>query len=220
MSEPSTRFGWPFLLKLTFLVLIVIAANMATGWITDALNFKITPQNEVMVHTTILAAAGAYALLLAVPFVPGVEIAFALIGMFGPPVVLLVYGCTLVGLSISFFVGRMLSVRRLTKLVEDLGLSRLGELLRTLQPMSRHERVAFLVEKAPNRFVPFLLKHRYIALAVALNLPGNFLIGGGGGIALVAGLSRLYSTGGFLATVAIAASPIPIAVLLFGKPVL
>ena len=220
MNEPATGFNWSFLLKITVLIVIVIAANMAVGWVADALNVKITPQNQAMVQNTILAAAAAYALLLAVPFVPGVEIAFILIGMFGPPVVVLVYVCTLIGLSLSFFVGKALSVKRLTKFVDDLGLTRVGELLRTLQPMSRHERVAFLVERAPNRFVPFLLRHRYIALAIALNLPGNFIIGGGGGIALVAGLSRLYSDGGFITTVAIAASPIPIAVLLFGKSLL
>ena len=220
MNEPATGFNWSFLLKITVLIVIVIAANMAVGWVADALNVKITPQNQAMVQNTILVAASAYALLLAVPFVPGVEIAFILIGMFGPPVVVLVYVCTLIGLSLSFFVGKALSVKRLTKFVDDLGLTRVGELLRTLQPMSRHERVAFLVERAPNRFVPFLLRHRYIALAIALNLPGNFIIGGGGGIALVAGLSRLYSVGGFIATVTIAASPIPIAVLLFGKSLL
>jgi hypothetical protein len=68
--------------------------------------------------------------------------------------------------------------------------------------------------------VPFLLRHRYLALAIALNLPGNFLLGGGGGIALLAGVSRLYAVPGFLATVTCAVAPVPLAVLMFGPEIL
>jgi hypothetical protein len=38
---------------------------------------------------------------------------------------------------------------------------------------------------------------------VALNVPGNFIVGGEGGIALFAGVSRLFSTPAFLLTVAL-----------------
>jgi hypothetical protein len=82
------------------------------------------------------------------------------------------------------------------------------------------DRLTFLASKAPNRYVPFLLRHRYLALAVLVNLPGNIVIGGGGGIALVAGASRLYSLPRFVATIAIAVSPVPLAVLVFGKEIL
>lgn len=34
---------------------------------------------------------------------------------------------------------------------------------------------------------------RYVALAVLLNIPGNVVIGGGGGIAFAAGMTRLFS---------------------------
>ena len=45
-------------------------------------------------------------------------------------------------------------------------------------------------------------------------MPGNVLIGGGGGIAMVAGLSRLYSLAGFLLAVGVAVAPVPLAVTL------
>ena len=80
--------------------------------------------------------------------------------------------------------------------------------------------LAVLVEKAPNRILPFLLQHRHIALALALNIPGNFVIGGGGGIAMFAGISRLYSLPAFLLIIALAVSPVPLAVFLIGKSVL
>ena len=56
----------------------------------------------------------------------------------------------------------------------------------------------------------------YLALAVALNIPGNYLIGGGGGIALFAGVSRLFSVPGFVITIMLAVAPVPLAVMIFG----
>lgn len=48
---------------------------------------------------------------------------------------------------------------------------------------------------------------------VGLNLPGNALIGGGGGIALMAGMSRLFSFPLFLLSLTVAVSPVPLAIL-------
>jgi hypothetical protein len=42
------------------------------------------------------------------------------------------------------------------------------------------------------------------------------LIGGGGGIALLAGMSRLFAPLGFAISVAVAVAPIPLLVLLTG----
>jgi len=55
-----------------------------------------------------------------------------------------------------------------------------------------------------------LLRYRYVALAVAINTPGNVILGGGGGLALMAGLSRLFSPLPFLLTVLIAVLPVPL----------
>ena len=52
---------------------------------------------------------------------------------------------------------------------------------------------------APRRLVPWLTRHRAITLIVLINLPGNTLLGGGGGIALVTGLSKLMPVKQFLA---------------------
>jgi hypothetical protein len=146
-----------------------------------------------------------------------VEIGLGLIGMLGPPIVPLVYLTTLAGLSASFVVGRLLPLAGIYRLLDDLHFNRSSRLLRVIEPMDAQERLSFLLSNAPNRLVPFLLRHRYLALAVALNIPGNFLIGGGGGIALIAGASKLYTVPAFLATIAIAVSPLPLAVLLFGS---
>ena len=137
--------------------------------------------------------------------------------MFGNKIIFLLYVCSLVGLLTSFIVGRLISLKALVKLFEDLHLHKPSQLLRRFEPMEMEERLTFLVSEAPNRLVPFFLRHRYLALAIVVNIPGNIVIGGGGGIALMAGVSRLYSLPGFLASIAIGVCPVPLAILIFGK---
>ena len=120
----------------------------------------------------------------------------------------------------SFLVGRLIPLRYLIAFCDGFRLHKVSGLLRTTTPMSMQDRLAFLVSRTPNRFVPMLLRHRHIALAVMVNIPGNAIIGGGGGIALMAGISRLYSLPGFLGTIAVAIAPVPLAILLFGEDIL
>ena len=205
------------LIKLLYLILLIIAANYAAEWVIDVLKVELRPSNEDVVHKTIIVSAIIFTFLLAIPYVPGAEIGLTLIGMFGPKIVFLVYMCTLSGLLTSFIVGRLISLKVLVKLFEDLQLNKPSQLLRQFEPMGIEERLTFLLSEAPNRLVPFFLRHRYLALAIVVNIPGNIVIGGGGGIALMAGVSRLYSLPGFLTTIAIGVSPVPLAILFFGK---
>jgi len=216
----ATTIPWQGLLKIGALIVLIVIANLVAGWIAGRLKFELLPSNEEFVHRMIMTAAVAYAVLLAIPFVPGVEIGLALLGMLGPPIVFLVYVSTVAGLSLSFVVGRVISVGGLTRMFDDLQFRRASGLLKTIEPMSKDERLAFLLSKAPRYFVPFFLRNRYLSLAILFNLPGNFLIGGGGGIAMVAGVSGLYSIPGFITTVLIAVSPLPLAILIFGQEIL
>ena len=202
--------------KFACLILLIVTANLAVGWLSDALNFQIRPSNEDLVHRTVMISAAAYAILLAIPFVPGVEVGLTLIAMLGPKIVFLVYLCTLAGLSISFVAGRLISFDQLIKFFGEINFYRTRQLLESIRPLDTDGRMAFLVAKAPNHWVPFLLRYRYIALAIVINLPGNILLGGGGGIAMIAGISKLYSVSGFLVTITIAVSPVPLAVSIFG----
>ena len=59
-----------------------------------------------------------------------------------------------------------------------------------------------------------MTRHRYLATMVLLNMPGNSLVGGGGGIAFVCGMSGKFSLAGFAAAVAIAVAPVPLLFLL------
>jgi len=205
------------LIKFLYLILLIIAANYAAEWVVDVLKVELRPSNEDYVHKMIIISAIIYVFLLAIPFVPGSEIGLALMMILGPKIVFLVYVCTLVGLLTSFIVGRLISLKALVKLFDDLQLHKPSQLLRRFEPMGMEDRLAFLVSETPNRLVPYFLRHRYLALAMLVNLPGNILIGGGGGIALMAGTSGLYSLPGFLCAITIGISPVPLAFLIFGK---
>ena len=211
---------WQILVKLSCLILLIIAINFAADWVVGILKIELRPFNEELIHKTLMVSSIIFGLLVAIPFVPGVELGITLIAMFGPPIVFLVYLSTLIGLSISFIIGRLISLRSLVTLFENLKLKRSSQLLNKVEPLKMEDRLEFLISQAPSRLVPFLIRHRYIALAILVNLPGNILIGGGGGISLIAGASRLFSLPGFLITIALAVSPVPLAILIFGKEIL
>lgn len=96
---------------------------------------------------------------------------------------------------------------------------KVSRLVAKLAPLTMEQRLALLLSNAPAKIVPVLIRYRYIAVAVALNIPGNAVIGGGGGISLMAGMSRLFSFPGFLMTLAIAVSPVPILILIYGADI-
>ena len=215
-DRPGAGSRWRAIARLFALVALLVALNFVARDAIDALDFEIRPSNEDAVHRTIMASAALYALLLAIPFVPGAEIGIALIVMLGPPIAVLVYLCTLTGLTLSFVIGRLIPVSVLVRLARDCRLEKTARLLESIEPLNRNQRLGLLLKLSPNRFFPMLLRYRYFALAVALNVPGNYLIGGGGGIALVAGASRVFSVPGFLLTILLAVAPVPLLVLIFG----
>ncbi len=215
-SRLPTAIRWGAIVKVVCLIALLIAANLLARNYMEVLHFPIRPGNEDIVHRTIMVSAALYALLLAIPFVPGAEIGIGLLVMLGPPIALLVYLCTVVGLSLSFTLGHLIPLSVLARIAKDIKLDRTSKLLKSIEPLSKRQRLSYLADKAPKRFLPLLLRYRYLALAVALNIPGNYLIGGGGGIALFAGVSRLYSVPGFLITILLSVAPVPIAVMFFG----
>lgn len=208
------------ILALVLIAAVIVAGNAASEWLRELLDIRVLPSNEHVVHRLVMIAAAAYVVLIAIPFVPGVEIALSLIMVFGAKVVLLMYVCTFAGLALAFVAGRLVPTRLLQRLMLDLSLRRAAAFLGRVQGMSEAERLDLLAARAPSRLVPVLLRYRYVALALALNVPGNVVIGGGGGIVLLAGISRLFAPAAFFVTLAIAISPVPLAVALLGTGVL
>lgn len=202
--------------QLCVLGLLVWAGNAFSHCVIDILDIEVSPRNEQIVHQVIMTAVAAYAVLVAIPFVPGVEIGLALLVVVGSGLAILVYLATVAGLTASFLTGRFMPQRWLMRVLRALRLHGSVALLEKMSGMAPEARLAFLLERAPSRLLPFLLRHRYVALAALLNIPGNAVIGGGGGIAMIAGISGLYTTPRFLGAVALGVAPVPFLVAVFG----
>lgn len=220
MKQPrstSGRQGLPTIgLRLAALLALVLAAIWVSHLVREALDLTVTPENEQKVHRMIMLGAVVYVVLLAIPFVPGAEIGLAMLTAFGAPIVPLVYLATVTAMMLSYAVGSLLPITTLARLLAFLRLRRAAGLVKRTALMSADARLAMLLEGAPSRTIEFALCHRYLALALAVNLPGNALIGGGGGIMMVAGLSGILAPFQTFLTVAIAVSPVPLVVLLWG----
>jgi hypothetical protein len=81
--------------------------------------------------------------------------------------------------------------------------------------LNARRRLALLRRALPRRVAPHLLRHRYLLLALLFNLPGNAVLGGGGGIAALAGLSGVFATAPTALTIALAVAPVPLMVYVF-----
>ncbi|MDP4032500.1 MAG: hypothetical protein Q8P60_06570 [Pseudorhodobacter sp.] len=157
----------------------------------------------------------AYAVLIAVPFVPGVELGISLLMLQGSVIAPMVYSATLLGLVAAFLVGANVPYAMLHRWLGDLHMRRICALLARIEPLDRAARLEMLRARLPGWLAALVVRHRYVALALLINLPGNSVIGGGGGILLLAGLSRLFAVGAIALTMAIAVAPVPILVWLF-----
>ncbi len=220
MSEPARNFRWiRFAVFALLLVLLAFAANRLGAWLLETVQLEITDLNKNYMYSAIFLSMVFYALLLAIPFVPGVEIGFGLIIMFGTPLVIPVYISTVIGINLGFVLGRVIPVKRLQSLLRFLYLERAANLIGHITPLPHGAKMQTLAAAAPKRFVPFLLRHRYLAIAAAINIPGNAVIGGGGGIGMLAGLSRIFPWPLFTLTVALAVAPVPLLILAFGPQV-
>lgn len=204
-------------LILAVLYVGLVASGWLVGrWLVDAAVLDIRPHNEPALHSLIMGSTAVYVLASALPFVPGAEIGLGLIMMLGTRIIPLVYISMLLALTLSYLVGRLIPARAVAACFGFVGLLRARDLALRLSPLGAQARLELLIAHVPQRVVPFLLRHRYVALGVAFNLPGNTLIGGGGGIALAAGMSGIFPVGPYLTTIVLAIAPVPLGLLAYG----
>ncbi len=203
-------------LRVAILIAVIILATWGVHLIRDALDLQIRPDNEQQVHKAIMIGAVAYVGLLAMPFVPGAEIGIALLGAFGAAIAPLIYVCTVAAMILAFTIGRFMPISALERLFRILRLGRAADLVARASTLSKDERLAMFLEGQSKRPASMALKYRYVALAVAVNMPGNSLIGGGGGILIVAGLSGIFAPFATFLTIMFAVSPVPLAVIFLG----
>lgn len=160
--------------------------------------------------TGILVGGGIiYVLLLSLPFVPGVELGVLLMCVFGKAGIVFVYFATVAGLGLAFLMGRLLPKEWVKSHLQKLGFAQnrenpVDEIDGMLDNLSHNRKFC------QNRFQSFLSQYRYLTIAVLFNMPGNYLIGGGGGISLACGVSHSISWKWFLLTVVLAVLPVPL----------
>ena len=193
---------------------ILLFLNYGVVKLSDLLAYQMWPSDVDMFVFIVFGSAVLYVVLMALPFMPGIEVGLMLMAMLGVGGIVLVYLCTVLALSLSFLAGRLLPPRYVARALGWLRLERARKLVTELEPLGAEERFRFLAQSTPSRIVPFLLRHRYLVLAVLFNLPGNIVIGDGGGIALIAGMSRLFPFPRFVLLICLAITPVPLLFLL------
>lgn len=203
--------------KLLLLVVIAGGLNLMGHYLADVFDFQVFPRHEPVLHMMVFGAASLYVILMAIPFMPGIEVGMALLLVLGGGGALLVYLSTVLALSVSYGVGRLMPRQSLSRLLSWLHFARAAKLVGEVETLPPEARVRKIYSMAPAGVVPFLVRHRFLAVAVLLNLPGNALIGGGGGIGMLLGMSRLIPFYQFLFTVALAVSPVPLLFYLGGR---
>lgn len=221
-SGPPARFwyGARIALRLALIAALVAIGVWLMGWMQGHIaDLEAAAQQRAMT-VIVIAAIVAYALIIAIPFVPGIEIAIALMVMAGPVVAPFVWAATVLGLMLAYAAGRWIPLDGLAATLADLRLTRAAATIRAIAATPADARLTDLAHRLPRGLAPFATRYRYGLIALLLNVPGNIALGGGGGILLAAGLSRLFTPGRLLLTVSLATAPVPLAVWLLGTAIL
>lgn len=182
---------------------LILAGRLLATWIGLP---QFDQHTEAAMHFALLV----FILAAATPFVPGAEIGLVLLMILGRDAALEVYFAMLVALLLAFTAGRLVPARFVARLC-----NRAESRWRLFQKRSSRFRRWTSLAITRHAF-DFVTANRHVTLGAVLNMPGNSILGGGGGIAMLAGASRKYSYLGFAATIAIAALPIPLMFLVFG----
>jgi hypothetical protein len=195
---------------------ILVLGHFGGRWLDHSFGMDLKAPGMTGARLVLVTGLAIYIALMALPFVPGIELSLALFAVFGSKAAIPIYLATVVALTMSFLAGRLVPFGSLAGLFNFVGLARARELVLRLAPMTPRQRVEALVEGAPSRLVPILLLYKELAVIAALNIPGNALVGGGGGIGMLAGMSGLFTLPRYLAALSVAALPVPLIMLVAG----
>lgn len=198
-------------------IALVVLSDCLSRLEFGALDALLATLREAMGPVGIVLAMSAYIVALALPFVPGVEIGLMIMMLYGAAGAVAAYVATIAGLGLAFAAGRLIPAQGFARL-----LARVGVAVPDVPLDQAMRRVVAGENPSGSRWMRTLgrlLAYRYLTLGVALNLPGNSVFGGGGGIAVLCGASRQFAWPWFLLTAAVATAPVPLLVLIGGLDV-
>lgn len=161
-----------------------------------------------------------YAVMMALPFVPGIAVVVPLLILNGPSVMPWIWLATITGLLMAFAVGRTIPAGTLASLLLRLRQRRAAAAVAALMTRRPEARLEYLRGLLPARFAAAAGGGRYVLLAILVNLPGAAVIGGGGGLALMAGYTRIFAPRATILTLAAGTAPVPLAIWAGGPPFL
>lgn len=198
------------------------ALLFAVGWfageqLRDVAIPEMRPMTEPLIHRIIMGALAAYIIASAIPFVPGAEIGFGMLLLFGGQASVLVYSGMVCALLLAYGAARIIPLRPLSQFAAWMGLKRTAGFLDELDNLPAEDRADRIGERMTGPVSQKLFSNRFLLLIVLLNTPGNSVLGGGGGLAFMAGLSGLYGFWPYFLCVLIAVAPLPLFFFLFGN---
>ena len=196
----------------------ILTIGVALGF---ALTVIANPQADLMVWTdniqryrtldNLVYVSILYMICIAVPFMPGVEIGLLLMLVFGKAGVIAAYVCTSIGLNMAFATGRVLGMGQLGPyLHERCAAARCKPDVWLQSALDRSPALCRILHLSGRRMGNL----RYLTVGILLNVPGNSVLGGGGGIALLSGMNGSFSWLKFVITVAVATLFVPLVVFL------
>src|SRR3546814_16339205 len=100
----TRRYAWLF--KLVLLAVLLAAVHFGGGWLMHWLDGYLGAAFARWGDWALLFWLIVYVLALATPFVPGVEISFAVMLLLGSKGIVAMYLATLLGLSLAYEIGR------------------------------------------------------------------------------------------------------------------
>ncbi len=210
---------WKIALRLALLGIVLVGINLGANALIARVSEPLA-RTSFMLNLTLALMWLAYVVLLAIPFVPSMEIGVSLLVAHGSAAAPFVYLGTLCGLMLAYGVGILLAGPLSGRFLSAFGLVRAGDLVDEIRQLSHEKRLERMQRALPTWLGRWIYRYRLLVLAALLNLPGNGVIGGGGGIALMAGMSRMFSPLQFFLTIALATAPVPILVWFSGAGVL
>lgn len=204
--RPSLKLIIVLLLVAGVAVALIVGGKEAVHWLQHAAEQSRTPGMLAVLCTV-------YAILLAIPGVPGLEVGLVMMGVFQETGIIAAWLCTVAGLNLAFFAGRKLPRDRIERWLKpkDVPEGALPDFA-----IGQSDTMTLVLER--NRVGRAVLRwtgppggwRRYVLIAFLFNMPGNFIIGGGGGIGLFCGTSQDLKWPWYLVTTILAAAVIPL----------
>jgi hypothetical protein len=113
-------------LRLAAIAIAAFVIHLAVSWLKTEIAATGSAGSKFMLTGMIFLILLVYAMLIALPFVPGIEIGLALIAMQGTSIGPYVYLFTVIGLSAAYLIGQFIPYKSLHKVLSDFGLKRIA----------------------------------------------------------------------------------------------